>query len=153
MGIEFRFWLRIAKTLDGCWEWTGGCDKDGYGQLKVRRHGKITTMRAHHMAFTLMGRSIPNGMQLDHLCRNRCCVRPEHLELVSGAENNARSGSPSAVNARKTHCIRGHEFNQSNTRVDKNGHRRCKICDNENRKTPERRAVHAAYMRNWKKPR
>lgn len=147
--VEERFWRRVAKTEDGCWEWLGGCDKDGYGQMSVRRNGKQKCYRAHHLAYSFSRTPIPAGAQLDHLCKNPRCVRPEHLEVVAPSENNARSSSPSALNAKKTHCVHGHEFSASNTRIDKHGHRRCRICDSEQRKKPERRAVHAAYMRAW----
>ena len=147
--IARRFWYRVATTEDGCWEWMGGTDRDGYGQMKVLSEGKITTMRAHCVSYMLHRDEIPAGLQLDHLCRNRRCVNPTHLEIVTGSQNNSRSGSPSAMNARKTHCIHGHEFNKQNTRISKEGFRRCRSCERERHKTERQRSLHAAYMRMW----
>ncbi|MCU1338816.1 MAG: hypothetical protein JWO19_4397 [Bryobacterales bacterium] len=126
--IEERFWQYVEKT-DGCWNWTANRDRDGYGLIKGILDGRRTTLVAHKVSFALSGGVIPKGCQLDHLCRNPRCVRPEHLEVVTGRENNSRSASPSAVNAKKTHCIHGHELTPSNCRIDRKGHRRCKVCD------------------------
>src|ERR1039458_3434543 len=147
--IEQRFWRRVEQTEDECWEWLGGLDKDGYGQMTIRCHGKQVCFRAHRLSLLIHQRPLEMGSQIDHLCRNKRCVRPDHLEVVTSKENNARSNSPSALNAKKTHCLRGHEFNATNSRIDKRGYRRCKLCECELRKKPERRAVHAAYMRKW----
>jgi hypothetical protein len=68
------------------------------------------------------------GLQVDHLCKNRACVNLAHLEAVTGQENNQRSGSPSALNAVKTHCVNGHEYTEANTYRDKIGRRSCQIC-------------------------
>jgi hypothetical protein len=122
-----RFWSKVEKTST-CWLWTAGTCR-GYGYFatarKNGRHGR--SLRAHRVAFELLRGPIPNGMQLDHLCRVRGCVNPDHLEVVTGATNTLRGISSPAINARKTHCRRGHEFTPENTYIDC-GSRRCKAC-------------------------
>lgn len=118
-----RFWAKVDRRgPDDCWEWRGSV-WNGYGQF--RSHG--ITVRAHRYAYELLVGPIPDET-LDHLCRNRACVNAEHLEPVSAVENARRGESVPAVNARKTHCKRGHEFTPENTYVWKPGHRACKTC-------------------------
>jgi hypothetical protein len=105
-----RFWSSVDAEGD-CWEWTGSLHPSGYGQFRAK--GK-KMWRAHRYAWTELVGAIPRGMTIDHLCKRRSCVNPDHLEVVTSEENNARSGSFSAVNARKTHCKRGHEFTADN---------------------------------------
>jgi len=92
----------------GCWRWTGQRNLfTGYG-MAGREY-------AHRFMYTHMVGEIPAGLTIDHLCRNRACVNPSHMEVVSLVENILRSENPMARNARKTHCIRGHEFTADNT--------------------------------------
>lgn len=124
---EQRFWQRVpGKGSDGCWEW-GGSFSLGYGRVSIRmRH-----LKAHRVAWTLMNGPIPRGLTLDHLCRNTKCVNPAHLEVVTMRENILRGGSPTAVNAQKTYCARGHELTPANTKVRKHlgsDYRQCRAC-------------------------
>lgn len=122
--VEIR--KRIGEPdANGCWPWRGRKNPKGYGQLAI--HGAIEP--AHRAVYELLVGPIPPERELDHLCRNRSCVNPAHLEPVSHRENTLRSPtSPTAVNARKTHCIHGHEFTPANTYVQTGGGRGCRAC-------------------------
>lgn len=135
-----RFMAKVALPEDdpgGCWVWTGAQDGRGYGKV----WDGARSARAARLAVQLDGRDTPDGMQVDHLCRNRLCVNPAHLEVVTARENNLRSQSLSARRARQTHCLRGHEFTEENTRRDRLGRRVCREC---RRIRSKRRAPH--YM-------
>jgi len=119
---EARFWAKADKSGD-CWLWTGHRDADGYG-----RYGRLL---AHRVAYALLVGPVPDGLQLDHLCRNRRCLKPEHLEAVTRRENFARSTHPSAAALRSGHCLNGHEFDAANTYIRPNGTRRCRACHRE----------------------
>lgn len=119
-----RFWAKVAKA-DGCWGWTAA-RYQGYGVFNVSGQARL----AHRLAYEEMVGPIPEGLTLDHLCRNRGCVNPAHLEPVTLAENVLRGMSPPAVNARKTHCPHGHEYAGSNLAM-KAGTRRCLACHRE----------------------
>lgn len=121
-----RLFAAIDKT-DDCWNWTGSRTASGYGRLKVA--GKMR--RAHRLTYELLVGPIPEGLVLDHLCRNRLCVRPTHLEPVTERENILRGEGWAALNARKTHCERGHELSPDNTYVDPRGGRICRTCSHE----------------------
>lgn len=104
---------------DGCWEWTGQMNDAGYGIARKRR--------AHRVIYELLVGPIAPGLQLDHLCRNRCCVRPDHLEPVTQAENLRRGDNN---NRKKTSCPRGHPYDEL-IRNGKYMARRCSICRKE----------------------
>ena len=114
-----RFWAKVNKT-DGCWLWTATIDRGGYGRFRL--------FRAHRIAYALTHGSVPDGLTIDHLCRNRACVNPAHLEPVTKAVNTMRGKSDAALNATKTHCVRGHAFSVENTYVNAQGHRTCRAC-------------------------
>src|ERR1035437_6893898 len=106
MSMIARFWAKVDKTED-CWNWTAHTDGMGYGQLaKPGQHGGLVV--AHRFAYELLVGPIPEGLQLDHLCRNRACVNPDHLEPVTRRVNILRGVGFGAVNAKKTECPRGH---------------------------------------------
>jgi len=118
-----RFWAKVDKTGDGCWTWTAGRDIYGYGKFQVGR----ATRGAHRVAYIEAHGEPPVGLVLDHLCRNRACVNPGHLEPVTQRTNVLRSDAPPAANAVKTHCDSGHEFTPENTYVMPSG-RGCREC-------------------------
>jgi hypothetical protein len=121
---EDRFW-RFVDASGDCWEWTGALHPSGYGYFTGK---KAKNWRAHRFAWAHLVGPIPTGMTIDHVCRNKRCVNPDHFELVTAEENNRRSGSFSAVNARKTHCVRGHEFTPENTYVQYNKGKPGRLC-------------------------
>lgn len=112
---EDRFWAKVAKSTPGaCWEWTASLTSTGYGQFNDG--SRIRT--AHRFAYELVVGPVPDGLVLDHLCRNATCINPAHLEPVTQRENIMRSPTaPPALNARKTHCKHGHELDGANLRI------------------------------------
>jgi len=143
-----RALARVTPGWGGCWIYTGRASGNGYGMLKTRGVTKV----AHRIVYEDQVGPIPDGLELDHLCHSthpscpggrscwhRRCINPAHLEPVTGAENNLRSLSPSAVNSRKKSCIWGHEFTPENTRHRKpkkpgqQPYRACRACHREGR--------------------
>lgn len=129
-AFQAWFWDRVLVG-DGCWEWQGYRTRNGYGRFTLALEDGRRNFRAHRVAFELLIGAIPDGLQLDHLCRNRLCVKTSHLEPVTARENTMRGDAVTAVNARKTHCVNGHEFNDENTYVDRQGNRSCRVCGRE----------------------
>jgi len=119
-----RFWSKVRKTKSGCWLWKAGRFPNGYGQFWLIPQ----SVAAHRYAWELTRGRPPKGLQLDHLCRVRRCVNPDHLELVSCKTNLLRGQTKAAANAAKTHCPRGHPYSAANTYFLPGGRRRCRIC-------------------------
>lgn len=109
---------------NGCWAWLGAFDPHGYGKMWDGR----TNVRAHRLMYELHVGEIPNGLVIDHLCRNTACVNPSHLEPVTIRENTLRGFGPASINARKTKCKNGHDFSIENTYVNPQGRRTCRTC-------------------------
>lgn len=125
-----RFFDRVVEINTECWLWNGRHDKDGYALWDLINFFGRRETRTARISFALYyGYPVPDEMQVDHLCRNRGCVNPEHLESVTNRENTLRGSGVAAINAAKTCCKRGHEFNESNTyyRPDGTG-RACRTC-------------------------
>lgn len=119
---------KVEKDSDtGCWNWTGSLSIGGYARMHLRHLG---IYYAHRVAWLILARrKIPDGLQLDHLCRNRRRVNPEHLEVVTVRENMARGEHPIAKQMRQTHCIHDHPFDKKNTYVHPtNRERHCRTC-------------------------
>lgn len=117
-----RFWEKVEKT-ETCWLWTASKSAKGYGWFRL--NGK--TWRVHRLAYLSLVGPIPEGLQLDHLCRVRNCIRPEHLEPVTCRENLMRGETLAAAQIRRTHCPRGHEYTLENTYTSSGG-RSCRAC-------------------------
>lgn len=127
--IEQRFWEKVDKTSnpDGCWVWLASCGSHGYGQIGSHS----TVMLAHKFAYESEVGTVPIGLQLDHLCRNRKCVNPAHLEPVTQQEN-IRRGQSGAYLAARTHCPRGHEYAGDNLYIRPDGRgRECRACHSQ----------------------
>lgn len=152
-GQPVRFILGHATPRSGyvvedrgyttpCWVWLGRPTDEGYGRARQRgRHAP-----AHRVIYEEVVGPIPAGLTIDHLCRVRLCVNPDHLEPVPIRENVLRGNGPSAIHARKTHCERGHEFTPANTYVRPSrrglpdGGRVCRICQRLRRSAAWRNA-------------
>lgn len=122
-SVAFQVQRKIAVTGSGCWEWQGTKDRQGYGKLRVM--GARSTM-AHRAAYEAFVAPIPDGMEIDHLCRNTSCVNPAHLEPVTSQENSRRYARTI------TACRRAsHPYTAENTLIDGAGRRRCRTCMRE----------------------
>lgn len=129
-----NFMRHVDKQRNGCWNWTGSLYKNGYARFMYNG----ACGYGHRFSYEYFKGKIPIALQIDHLCRNKRCVNPEHLEVVTLQENIRR------FNSTRTHCKRGHEFTKDNTYL-KNGKRYCKKCRStykiRSRKTPAARSV------------
>jgi len=114
---------RIEVNGNGCWTWMGARTAAGYGEANMNGH----VVLIHRIVYERIRGAIPWHTELDHLCRNRACCNPYHLEAVSHRENILRGQSPPALLARKTHCQAGHEFTPEAT-ITVNGNRECREC-------------------------
>ncbi len=134
-----RLRARTVITETGCWQWTGALRR-GYGAIWVEGR----TEQVHVLAYRLLVGEVPAQQQIDHTCHNSspCAGGPscpqraerevEHLEPTSSRSNTLRSPvAQAAVNARKTHCAKGHAFDEANTHINPEGKRRCRRCDRE----------------------
>jgi HNH endonuclease len=134
--FDERFWMKVDKNgpipdyaphLGPCWIWTASLEGGGYGAIGDGKKKK----RAHRYSYEQLVGDIPDGLELDHLCRVRNCVRPDHLEPVTRRENVMRGISPIAENPSKTQCPEGHPYGGKNLIELSTGGRRCRTCRNE----------------------
>ena len=121
--VEERFWAKVDKT-PACWNWIGATTGLGYGNLRW----KGRNAKAHRVAYELLVGPIPQGLTIDHLCRNRACVNPAHMESVTMRDNTLRGQTVTAANAKKTHCPNNHPYDLLNTWIAKDGSRHCRAC-------------------------
>jgi len=113
-----------VDELSGCWVWNTRTTPNGYAKFRTKGKDK----QAHRWAYEFYIGPIPEGMQLDHLCRVRNCVSPYHLEPVTQQENILRGEGVAAVNAKKTHCLNGHEFTVDSVYQRNDNKRNCIQC-------------------------
>lgn len=127
---QLELFLRHIEidNLSGCWKWKGSLDKDGYGFFgSSMEWGK----RAHRFSFMYFRKPLLEGLTIDHLCRNKSCVNPYHLEQVTNKENLRRAKNQvSTINSKKTHCKRGHELTGYNLIIKCGYKRTCRKCSN-----------------------
>lgn len=119
LSTQARFWLKVNQT-EGCWLWTGTKLASGYGVIVVHKRRYLV----HRVSYTWFVGPISSGLELDHLCRNPACVRPDHLEAVTHTENVRRGLRGRLI----THCPHGHEYVPENTYRRPSGHRVCRTC-------------------------
>lgn len=130
-----QFLSKLTITKSGCWEWTASVDSSGYGIFWIGRR-----ISSHRFIFEYYYGHICPDLQLDHLCRNRKCSNPLHLEQVTNKENSHRGMSPWGINSRKTYCIRGHKLTEDN--IYRYGSSRvCKTCKQISNSKRDRRKI------------
>jgi len=135
-----NFWAKVDKSGD-CWLWTAAKTRDGYGKFNVGRKQVL----AHRATYTMLVGEIPDGLEMDHLCRTRHCVNPTHLEAVTTTQNNLRIPRELAADGRflppwvhsgkdvTGYCRNGHEYTESNTYTYKDGRTDCRTCQRANK--------------------
>lgn len=155
MSADDRFWAKVNRNgpipehrpnLGPCWQWTASIKKNGYGQFNADGHNRI--VRAHRYAYEAMNGPIPAGYDLDHLCRNRACVNPAHLEPVTRRVNLLRGETNGGIVSRTGRCLRGHDLSDPRNiywRKDRPGKWNCLACLRE-RRTALRRVNQDALL-------
>jgi len=137
--LPTRFWAKVNENgpipahrpdLGPCWQWTAARTSHGYGSFMAgsRRDGTYKIVCAHRWIYEQLIGPFPVGLEPDHLCRNRACVLPAHMEPVTRRENILRGASPIAEEARAEACPQGHPYDEINTYRDRDGGRSCRLC-------------------------
>lgn len=139
--IEERFWAKVyfPPCEDDCWTWTAYSNRLGYGSFHP---SPGTAAPAHRVAYEMVVGPVPDGLVIDHLCRNPSCVNPAHLEPVTQQENVRRGLKGQMV----THCPQGHEYNDATTYIDPRGRRHCRVC----RRGRSKQRMDADYWRAYR---
>ena len=133
---EERFWRKVKKTRD-CWLWIANRNPKGYGRFWL--NGRL--QQAHRVVYEWYNDFIPEGLEIDHLWRNRGCVRPIHLEAVTCQENARRGETGKHSNSKKSHCPQGHPYSGNNLYIPPSGGRFCKKCHRQTQRVYKRRKL------------
>lgn len=123
LDLKTGFYDRIEKT-SSCWNWLGPRMRSGYGRASFSGRRGL----AHRISYELLRAPVPSNLQIDHVCRNRLCVNPDHLCPMTRKENLRRGIGPTGIRHRQIACKYGHPFDEKNTRIRKNGTRQCRRC-------------------------
>lgn len=130
--IAWRFWSKVEFT-DSCWNWLACRNQDGYGAFGIgsRADGTRRIIGAHRWAYEFAIGPIPDGMEIDHICHTRYCVRPDHLQVVTPVMNKklAEFDHLGQWQKSKTHCPSGHPYDEANTHIGTKGERKCRTCN------------------------
>jgi len=121
----------IVIDQNDCWNWKLWISPLGYGQISF----KDKTELVHRVSFQVFIGKIKKNLEINHICRNRKCINPEHLETVSHRENLLKGDTIAAKNDQKTHCLNGHKFTPENTCINPSGERSCRICKNRRQRS------------------
>jgi len=137
------FNLSYPEPNTGCYIWGGATYLNGYGILTINKK----CLSAHRVSYYVHKGNIGYGLVVDHLCNNKLCINPEHLQATTQKKNVLRGNSGSAKNSIKTHCYKGHEFTKENTRINNRGSRDCIICHKDKKKRYYKKHI-AAILEN-----
>ena len=129
-------WKNLAPVVDSievgdCWIWKGSLVSGGYGQTRIDNQ----VWMVHRLMWSVLIGDIPDGMTLDHVCRERACCNPDHMQVVDQYTNTMRGYGSPARNARKTRCLNGHQFDEANTYLNPRGQRACRACHRDRQQT------------------
>lgn len=137
-------WERLLRhrviDANGCWIADVGSDNKGYRY--IGRAGSGRKIYAHRLAYERLVGPLTHGLTIDHLCRNRSCFNPQHLEQITSGENVLRGNTTSGINSRKTHCKKGHPFAGDNLQITTAGRRRCRACE---KREPKPKPTHCKH--------
>lgn len=120
---DARFWRDVEPT-EACWEWSGTQNGRGYGFFAIGTR----YVQVHRYAYEKLRGPIPEGLTIDHLCMNKLCVNPDHLEPVTIGENVRRAQRAHGIGVAVSHCPQGHAYTTENTYIEPKGSRSCRTC-------------------------